>query len=285
MFIGLNYSRKSPLEMGNSHSRTWASSDSPQGVEKYLLMPARLPCSIKLILPTAIVWNYLQRKPSSYDAVVIASLEPRRMFRQDDYSCHLEQTAGIILAAGGSTRFGQPKPLLDFNGKPFVRVIAENALSAGLNPVIVVTGSHVNEVKQAVDGLQVQVVNNPEWESGQSTSIRAGITSLPAKCGGAIFLLSDQPQVTVEVIRSLAEIHSRDLPSVLAPYVDDRRANPVLFDRETFGALLKLEADQGGRAIFSKFSPSYMEWADERLLMDVDTPGDYHRLLESENGV
>jgi molybdenum cofactor cytidylyltransferase len=221
----------------------------------------------------------------AYDAVVIASLEltderyPARRRIQAVY----EQTAGIILAAGGSHRFGQPKQLLDFHRKPFVRVIAEKALAAGLSPVIVVTGSHADEIEQAVMGLPVQSVHNLEWETGQSSSIRAGISSLPANCGGAVFLLSDQPQITVEVIRSLVDYHSQDLPAVLAPFVNDKRANPVLFDRETFYDLQKLNGEQGGRAIFSKFSPTYMEWADDRLLMDVDTPEDYHRLLESEN--
>jgi molybdenum cofactor cytidylyltransferase len=220
----------------------------------------------------------------AYDAVVIASLGPTHEPYSEERLVHAvhERTAGIILAAGGSSRFGQPKQLLDFHGKPFIRAIAEKAVSAGLDPVVVVTGSNGNEVKQAVDGCPVLVVENPEWEKGQSTSIRAGLSGLPSICGGAVFLLSDQPQVTVEVLRSLAEYHSRDLPAVLAPYVNEQRANPVLFDRETFGDLLNLKADQGGRAIFSKFSPAYMEWADDRLLMDVDTPEDYHNLLESE---
>jgi molybdenum cofactor cytidylyltransferase len=220
----------------------------------------------------------------AYDAVVIASLGPTHEPFSEGRLVHAvhEQIAGIILAAGGSSRFGQPKQLLDFHGNPFVRAIAEKAVSAGLNPVIVVTGSNENEVKQAVDGCQVQVVENPEWVKGQSTSIRAGLSGLPSKCGGAVFLLSDQPQVTVEVLRSLVGYHSRELPAVLAPYVNHMRANPVIFDRNTFDDLLNLKADQGGRAIFSKFSPAYMEWADDRLLMDVDTPEDYHNLLESE---
>jgi molybdenum cofactor cytidylyltransferase len=222
----------------------------------------------------------------TYDAVVITSLQANNEHIPDERIIHAvhEQTAGIILAAGGSTRFGQPKQLLDFHGKPFVRVIAEKAVSAGLDPVILVTGSSVDEVKHAVDGLQLQVVHNPFWQSGQSASIRAGVSSLPAKCGGAIFLLSDQPQVSIEVIRTLVDFHSRDLPAVLAPYVNDKRANPVLFDRETFNDLLKLEGDQGGRAIFSKFNPAYLDWTDDHLLMDVDTPEDYQRLLENENG-
>lgn len=221
----------------------------------------------------------------AYDAVVIASLEASRMHKPEERLIHAvhEKIAGIILAAGGSTRFGQPKQLLDFCGKPFIRAITEKAVSAGLDPVVVVTGSHGEEVKQAVGDLQVQVVHNPLWESGQSTSIRTGISHLPTKCGGAVFLLSDQPQVSVEVLRSLVEFHSRDLPAILAPLVNDRRANPVLFDRLTFEDLLDLKADQSGRALFSRFSPTYIEWTDDRLLMDVDTPEDYQKLLEGEN--
>jgi molybdenum cofactor cytidylyltransferase len=223
----------------------------------------------------------------AYDAVVIASLEPEQNLGPAGGSIHAvhEQTAGIILAAGGSTRFGRSKPLLDFHGKPFVRVIAEKALASGLDPVIVVSGFQGDDVSRVLEGLPVQVVLNPEWELGQSTSIRAGIKNIPEKCGGAVFLLSDQPHITVEVVRSLLEFHSWSLPAVLAPMVNDRRANPALFDRETFEDLLNLQGDQGGRAVFSKFSPMYMEWTDDRLLLDVDTPEDYERLMEIENGI
>ena len=100
--------------------------------------------------------------------------------------------------------------------------------------------------------------------------------------GGAIFLLADQPQVSVEILRALVERHSQDLPAVLAPYVFDQRANPVLFDRVTFQDLLTLRGDTGGRAIFSKFSPRYLNWYDRKLLLDVDTPEDYQKLVNGE---
>ena len=120
---------------------------------------------------------------SAYDAIIISALNPGQKQGQavGKISAVLEKTAGIILAAGGSARFGSPKQLLDFHGKPFVRVIAETALAAGLDPVEVVTGAHADEVEAAVRDLPVKIIRNPEWEGGQSSSIRVGIFSSPYK--------------------------------------------------------------------------------------------------------
>ena len=191
-----------------------------------------------------------------------------------------EAASAIILAAGSSSRFGQPKQLLDYHGKPFIRAVAEKALQAELSPVVVVTGAEDAEIRIALSDLPVEIVQNPNWKDGQSSSIQAGIKSLPTKTGSAIFLLADQPQVTPTVMRALVEEHQRTLKPVIAPMVEDRRANPVLFDRSTFPALLELQGDIGGRGIFSKFSPSYILWLDSSLLLDVDTNRDYQNLLK-----
>ena len=233
---------------------------------------------------------------STYDSAVIAAMDYPPGFLREPVIAVKENIAGIILAAGKSSRFGKTKQLLDYHGKPFIRIVAETALKAGLSPVIVVTGANAEQIKKTIVDLPITIVNNPEWESGQSSSIRAGIlecrssasanaeVKLPhsREVGGAIFLLSDQPQVSVEVLRALVERHSQDLPAVLAPYVFDQRANPVLFDRVTFQDLLTLQGDTGGRAIFSKFSPRYMNWYDRKLLLDVDTPEDYDKLVYGE---
>jgi molybdenum cofactor cytidylyltransferase len=128
-------------------------------------------------------------------------------------------------------------------------------------------------------GLPVQIVHNKNYQDGQSTSIQKGIESLPANIGSAVFLLADQPQIPVEVIRALVEAHTRELQTILAPLVlEERRANPVLFDRVTFPDLLKLKGDVGGRAIFDKHRVEYIQWHDDILLFDVDKPEDYEKL-------
>ncbi len=211
----------------------------------------------------------------TFDAVVIASLQAKRI-----HAVH-ERVAGVVLAAGGSTRLGRPKPLLDWRGEPFVRVVAATAISAGLGPVVVVTGSQANDVSRALDGVPVQIVHNGAWETGQSSSIHAGLQALPANVGAAIFMLADQPQIGSDVIRALVSQHSAGLDAIVAPLVMmERRGNPVLFDRTTFPDLLALVGDVGGRAVFSKHHVQYVPWYDERLLLDVDTEEDYRRLLE-----
>jgi molybdenum cofactor cytidylyltransferase len=214
----------------------------------------------------------------AYHSAVIASLKDQHVFAV------YEPVAGIILAAGGSTRFGQPKQLLDWKGEPFVRVVAKTALQAGLSPVVVVTGANAAAVESAVIDLNVSVVRNEGWQTGQASSIRAGVQSLRSapEIGGALFLLADQPQLTGSIVRALIEKHSEGLYPVVAPMVIDRRANPVLFDRVTFPDLLTLEGDVGGRGIFHKHRVEYLPWHDDRLLLDVDTPEMYQRLISDE---
>jgi molybdenum cofactor cytidylyltransferase len=84
------------------------------------------------------------------------------------------------------------------------------------------------------------------------------------------------------VIRALVEKHAEGLYPIVAPMVIDQRANPVLFDRSTFAALLTIEGDMGGRAIFHKHRVEYLPWHDDRLLLDVDTPEMYQRLISDE---
>jgi molybdenum cofactor cytidylyltransferase len=194
----------------------------------------------------------------------------------------VEPTAGIILAAGGSKRFGQAKMLLPWRGKPLVRHAAETALAAGLDPVVVISGAEAEGVRLALTGLDVRFAENPDWASGQSTSVRRGIESVGDEAGSAIFLLADQPFATPGLLLELIKAHQRTLSPVIAPRVEGRRANPVLFDRDTFADLAQLSGDTGGRAIFDRYGVEYLDWDDPKLLLDVDTPDDYHSLQELE---
>lgn len=214
---------------------------------------------------------------SAFDSVVIASLVEKKI-----HAVH-EPIAGIILAAGEAARYGAPKQLLDWRGQPFIRAVVRTALDAGLFPVVVVTGANGEKIETAVKDLDVRIVRNNEWKNGQASSIKTGISSLnETRAGGAIFLLADQPQVTKSVIHALVEKHAEGLFPIVAPMVIDQRANPVLFDRSTFGDLHALEGDVGGRAIFHKYRVEYLPWHDDRLLLDVDTPEMYQRLISDE---
>jgi molybdenum cofactor cytidylyltransferase len=187
--------------------------------------------------------------------------------------------AGIILAAGSASRMGQPKLLLPWKGEMLIRHSARIALSC-LEPVIVVTGAWATETQDALTGLAVQVIHNPEWETGQSTSVRAGINALPEQTAAAIFLQGDQPYISTELIQNLVKSYKQTRPTILAPYVGGKRSNPVLFDRSIFKVLCQLQGDAGARSIFAQYPPTSLIWSDERLLFDVDTPEDYQKLIE-----
>ncbi len=210
---------------------------------------------------------------SDFSSVVVASLQQSRIHAVR------EPIAGILLAAGEARRFGASKQLLDWHGKPFVRHIAEIALAAKLNQVVVVTGSNRDAVEQSVGDLPLMICHNPDWEKGQSSSLQAGLRSLKAGIGGVIFLLADQPFVTQAVIEALVDSHAEDLSPIIAPHVQSRRANPVLFDQVTFKDLSTISGDVGGRILFSKFPVTSLPWNDPRLLTDVDHPDDYGRLI------
>ncbi len=213
----------------------------------------------------------------TYRSVVIAALKDRQIFAVQ------EPTAGIILAAGASLRMGQPKPLLLWRGEPLIRHVARTALNAGLSPVVIVTGAHASEVGTVVADLPVRLIYNPAWEAGQSTSMRCGLQALPDTIGSTVFLLADQPQIPIELVKALKDRHAQTLSPIVAPLIDDRRGNPVLFDRATFADLQSVTGDVGGRAVFSKHPIAYVPWYDTNLLLDVDTPEDYQRLRGLED--
>jgi len=193
----------------------------------------------------------------------------------------LSQTAGVILAAGGSERLSTPKQLLNWQGKPFVCQVAQQALEAGLAPLIVVTGAYHGQVVQALAGLPVEIVHNADWQQGQSTSMKAGLKSLPERCESVIFLLSDQPQISSDLIKQLMDRYFKNRKAITAPMVDGQRGNPLLFDRAAFSALAEVKGDRGGRAVINQFEVDWLPWVDRRILLDVDQAGDYERLLNA----
>jgi len=224
---------------------------------------------------------------SAYQAVIVSSLHPPdAALSPTVYETH-ERVAGIVLAAGGGRRFAQsgrdtPKQLLIWEGMPLVRHVTLCALQVGLSPVVLVTGANEPDVLAAISDLPVKIVHNPVWESGQSSSLQAGLNILPVGVGSAVFLLADQPQVTPDLVSLLVKRHSQTLAPMVAPLVEGKRANPILFDRVTFPTLLSLSGDVGGRALFtsnSKYSVDWVPWDDPDLLMDVDTEFDYQVLL------
>lgn len=170
--------------------------------------------------------------------------------------------------------------LVEWNGKPLIRHIVEQGLAACLSSVIIVTGCFDSNIRNAVEGLNVQVVHNPNWEEGVSSSIRVGLQRISSNVGATLFILADQPFQNSQLIETLVDHHRQSLSSIIAPMVEGKRGNPVLFDRVTFPDLMNLRGDIGGRGIFSKYPIQWIDWYDSRVMIDIDTPDDYQHSLE-----
>ena len=181
--------------------------------------------------------------------------------------------AGIILAGGGSRRFGRPKLLEILDGEVLIRRAVQVAKDAGLDPIVVVLGADEPAVRDALDQLAVQITNNPDWAKGQSSSVRAGLKMLAPNVDGAVFLLADMPLVDADLVSTLVETHRKSLEPIVAPWTGERWGNPVLFDRTTFEALRRIRGDQGGRALFKTYSVEAVPRGQSAML-DIDTPDD-----------
>ena len=191
------------------------------------------------------------------------------------------RVAGVVLAAGGATRLERPKLIVPFRGRALVTYAVEAALQAGLDPVCVVVGHSGDEVRRAVETLPVRIVENTEWQAGQSSSLRLGLAAVADVSEAVVFLLADMPFVSFETIGRLLARHAETLAPIVAPAVQGRRGNPVLFDRAVFPELVSLTGDTGGRLLFSRWSVQDVP-CDEKELMDVDTPQDLERLWSME---
>jgi molybdenum cofactor cytidylyltransferase len=214
--------------------------------------------------------------------------------------------AGIILAAGRSTRLGRPKQLLPLRGVQLIRHTVRRVLESSLDEVIVVVGHQAEAVSAAIADLPVRVVTNPDATLGQSTSVVAGLAALDEKSGeswrrgesdramqasplqttaeAAIFLLGDQPGIDPIVINALIAAWKQSRAPIVAPRYSDGMGNPVLFDRRVFSELRALGGDVGARAIIRKYQEEgnlLLVPVDHPAAPDVDTEEDYAALIAS----
>jgi molybdenum cofactor cytidylyltransferase len=192
--------------------------------------------------------------------------------------------AGVVLAAGSSTRMGCLKQLLPFRGKPLLAHVVASARDAGLLPVVVVLGHGADRVRREVDLTGTRVTINPDYRRGQSASLIRGLAALPPACPAALFLLGDQPLVTPGLIVRVLAGYRRTRAPVVVPTFRGRRGNPVLIDRSLFPRLGALSGDVGARGIFRECA-GRIEWVpveDRGTHLDVDTWQDYQDLMALE---
>ncbi len=186
------------------------------------------------------------------------------------------RVAALVLAAGRSTRMGPVNKLLaDLEGRPMVARVADAARTSQAAPVIVVTGHERDRVEATLAGLDVTLVNNPDYAAGLSTSLHRGLAALPEATDGVVVCLGDMPRITAAVIdRLIAAFDPLEGRAICLPTWQGKRGNPVLFARRYFAEMQTISGDVGAKALIGGYPEAVCEvaMADDAVLSDVDTP-------------
>jgi molybdenum cofactor cytidylyltransferase len=192
----------------------------------------------------------------------------------------MDNIGAIILAAGMSKRMGQPKQLLPLGGKPLFRFSVDAAVTAGLKPIVLVGGKHVEELlKHVADLTGIEVIENEDYKSGMASSLKVGIKALTGRTDAVVVFLADQPFVPSIVTKKLLEnynLHRKEGVRILRPEYNGTPGHPILFDRDLFTEFENIQGDEGGKSIIKNHHSrlKVIPFQNSEWGIDIDTPED-----------
>jgi molybdenum cofactor cytidylyltransferase len=192
-------------------------------------------------------------------------------------------TGAVILAAGGSSRFGQPKQLFPFRGKTLIRTIIDAACEAGCSPVVVVIGSNGETIRPEVAHANVLEVRNTNWQRGIGSSIRSGVQALTDHAPDVqaiLLLVCDQPAVSAPFIERLIATREATKKDIVASSYADTAGVPAIFDRSLFKELLAIGDESGAKSIILRNPGRVAQFAFPEGAIDIDTWEDWEELNE-----
>jgi len=188
----------------------------------------------------------------------------------------------VILAAGESSRLGQPKQLIQFRGKTLVRRIVDAAREAGCSPKVVVIGSDKDKVARELEQTNALIVENVNWKNGMGTSIRSAVQHLidiAPNVEAIVLLVCDQPFVDSRTIEQLIALREKTKKAVVASNYAGTLGVPALFDRSCAEELLGLDDADGAKSIILSNHDRVAEFPFPQGKIDIDTSADYERLI------
>ncbi|UZR96071.1 nucleotidyltransferase family protein [Chondrinema litorale] len=181
----------------------------------------------------------------------------------------------VILAAGGSSRLGFPKQLLELKQKTLVARSCETILETGIENLIVVTGAYEDDIKKSISSYHVKIAHNPDWETGMASSIKKGINELLKSnfnIEAVLICLCDQPFLDTHHIKEVIKSYYKTGKPIIASYYNDLESVPALFNHSLFESLLELKGQEGARKIIRKQPSLVVNVPFSKGVYDVDTP-------------
>jgi molybdenum cofactor cytidylyltransferase len=183
----------------------------------------------------------------------------------------------MVLAAGASRRLGQPKQLLPFRGTTLIKHVVKQAIVAGIGGVNVVLGCCAAEISSQLADIEAYIFFNEGWQEGMGSSIRNGLGDVLRRnpnTNGVMILVVDQPFVSAAHLRSLAARYREGQATIVASAYENTFGVPILVGEVRFDRLLGLKGDEGGKKIFSPFSPKVARVPFPGGSLDIDTEED-----------
>jgi len=189
----------------------------------------------------------------------------------------------VVLAAGLSRRMGVQKLMLPFGGKTVVAHIVDRILASNVDQTYVVVGHQPERIRRELSDRPVEIVHNPDYESGMLSSVRCGLAALPQECRAVLVALGDQPSVTSELIDLMLQSFEAAEKKILVPTYDGRRGHPVLFSCAFRDDIMTRYDDVGLRGLLHAHPDDVFELSvpTASVLTDMDRPQDYQRELGS----
>lgn len=200
----------------------------------------------------------------------------------------ISKISGVILAAGLSSRMGEPKQLLPFGESTIIETVIDNLLGSKLDEVIVVIGHEAEKVQAHIQHKPVKIVFNPDYKEGMLTSAQRGVESIPASADAFAMTLVDLPLITSDLVDMVIDAYSQAENGIAVPSYNYRRGHPVIFDRRYADDILRLDRDGGGvRSLFKKYADDihYVTVDTDRILTDIDYRKDYEEALQKSLSV
>lgn len=192
----------------------------------------------------------------------------------------MNEVWAIILAAGASTRMKRQKLLLPYNGRTIIQTVVENAAQSVNSNILVVLGSHREQIQEQIVNYQVKFCVNENYLDGMLSSAICGFRALPASANAALIFLGDQPQIPSEVAGLVIETWLQSKKGIVMPTFNGKRGHPVLIETQYKTEIEKLDPNKGLRTLSEKFKDDVIEVECDvaEILRDIDTPEEYEEI-------